>query len=159
MLQVTSTAFAEGGMIPRQYTCDAANVSPAILWSGSPAQTQSFVLLCEDPDSPKRTFTHWLAWNIPPRTPELPERVAPDETLPSGAVQGTNDFGKLGYGGPCPPPGSTHRYEFKIYALDSTLKLGPRATKEQLLAAMAGHQLAAGQLTGKYRREASAPAR
>jgi len=158
-IQVKSPAFAEGGMIPRQYTCDAANVSPTIYWSGWPEQTQSFTLLVEDPDAPKGTFTHWIVWNIPPHAPEMPERVAPDGTLPSGAVQGTNDFGKLGYGGPCPPPGSTHRYWFKIYALDSTLRLGAGATKARLLEAMIGHHLAEGQLTAKYHREASLSAR
>lgn len=146
-------------MIPRQHTCDAANVSPPLYWSGWPEQTQSFALLCEDPDAPKGTFTHWLAWNIPLRTPEMQERVPSDGTLPTGAVQGTNDFGKLGYGGPCPPPGSTHRYLFIIYALDSMLKLGAGATRAQLIAAIHGHQLAAGQLMGKYHREVGVPAR
>jgi len=158
-IPVTSTAFAEGGMIPRQHTCDAADVSPPLLWSGWPEQTQSFALLCEDLDASSGSFTHWIAWNIPPRTPEMPDRVPPDGTLPTGAVQGKNDFGKLGYGGPCPPPGSTHRYVFKIYALDSTLKLGAVATKAQLIEAIKGHELAEGQLMGQYHREARAPAR
>jgi Raf kinase inhibitor-like YbhB/YbcL family protein len=146
-------------MIPRQYTCDAADVSPPISWSGWPEQAQSFVLLCEDPDAKKGAFTHWIAWNIPLHTPELPERVAPDGMLPTGAVQGTNDFGKLGYGGPCPPPGSTHRYIFKIYALDTMLKLSAGATRAQLFEVMQGHRLAEGQLMAKYQREASPAAR
>lgn len=155
-IQVTSSAFSEGGMIPRQYTCDAANVSPELHWSGWPDLTQSFALICEDPDAPRGTFTHWIAWNIPPSTAKLPERMAKNGTLPGGVTQGLNDFGKLGYGGPCPPPGSTHRYLFKIYALDSMLKLEEGATKAQLIEVMKGHHLAEGQLMGKYRRAASA---
>jgi len=139
-------------MIPRQYTCDAADVSPPLRWSGWPQETQSFALLCEDPDAPGGTFTHWVVFNIPLRTPEMADRVAPDRILPTGAVQGNNDFGKIGYGGPCPPSG-LHRYLFKIYALDSTLQLDPGATRTELLTAMEGHILSQGQLMGRYQRQ------
>jgi Raf kinase inhibitor-like YbhB/YbcL family protein len=153
-LQVTSTDFADGEMIPRQYTCDAANISPPLRWSGWPQKTQSFALLCEDPDTKKGTFTHWVMFNILVSTPEISEQIAPDRTLLTGALQGTNDYGKTGYSGPCPPSG-THRYLFKIYALDRMLDLEPGATRAQLLSAMQGHILAAGQLMGRYQRPGS----
>src|SRR5205085_2509689 len=130
-LKVMSTAFSDGGMIPQQYTCDGANMSPPLSWSGLPAKTASLAVVTEDPDAPKGVFTHWISFNIPPAEAQMPERVAAERTLQSGARQGSNDFGKVGYGGPCPPSGS-HRYVFKVYALDSMLNLDPGATKAQV---------------------------
>jgi len=150
-LKVTSSAFAEGGLIPSQYTCDGADVSPPLRWDAVPKGAKSIALISDDPDAPMGTWVHWVLFNLPPDTVELAEDVPPDETFPNGAVQGTNDFGRIGYGGPCPPAG-THRYFFKIYALDTVIDLPPGARKQQLLKAMDGHILAQGQLIGKYKR-------
>ena len=127
-VQVLSSAFKEGGAIPKDYTCDGKNVSPPLRWSDYPAGTKSFALICDDPDAPSRTWVHWVLYDLPSTTESLPERVSADYTLPNGAKQGTNDFGKTGYGGPCPPSG-THRYLFKVYALDTMLNLPPGASK------------------------------
>jgi Raf kinase inhibitor-like YbhB/YbcL family protein len=116
------------------------------------AGTQTFALICEDPDAPRGTFTHWILFNLPAQSRELSEGVPREATLPNGARQGTADFGKVGYGGPAPPPGKPHRYFFKLYALDRQLDLKPGATKAQVLAAMTGHILAEGQIMGKYAR-------
>ena len=151
-LTVTSTAFQEGGMIPKQYTCDGADISPPLSWSGVPTGTKSLALISDDPDAPMGTWVHWVLFNIPPDTTKLPEKVPADQTLASGARHGVTDFGKFGYGGPC-PPGGTHRYYFKLYALDTMLDLTGRITKKDLLKAMEGHILAEGQLMGKYKRQ------
>jgi len=129
-MQLTSTAFAEGGTIPKEYSGDGADRSPPLRWSGAPAGTKSFALIADDPDAPRGT---WVK-------------------LPSGAIQGKNDFGNIGYGGPAPPRGRPHRYYFKLYALDTTLNLPEGASKQQVEAAMKGHILAEGQLMGKYGR-------
>lgn len=150
-MKLTGTAFENGGMIPAKYTCDGADVSPPLEWSPGPGGTKSYALICDDPNAPAGTWVHWVIFNIPAGITELPEEVPLDRKLPSGAMQGINDFRRLGYGGPC-PPGGTHRYFFRIYALDTTLPLGPGATKEQVLRAMKGHVLAEGQLMGKYQR-------
>jgi len=146
-LAVTSTAFKEGGMIPRKYTCDDRDLSPQIAWTGVPAGAKSVALICDDPDAPVGTWVHWVMFNIPATVKELTEGALP----PAGAKLGTNDFRKLPYGGPC-PPGGTHRYFFKVYALDTLLALKEGATKAELLKAMEGHDLAQGQLMGKYKR-------
>jgi len=151
-VQVTSTAFQEGGMIPAKHTCDGPNVSPPLAWSGIPETAKSVALISDDPDAPAGTWVHWVLYNLPPATKDLPENVPPSDTLSSGARQGKNDFRKFGYGGPCPPSG-THRYYFKIYALDTMLNLAAGATKAQVLKAMEGHILAQGQLMGKYKRQ------
>ena len=151
-ITIASTAFAEGGIIPQQYTCDGSDISPPLSWSGVPEGTKSLALISDDPDAPAGTWVHWVLFNIPPETNELPENVPPDQTLAGGARHGVNDFGRLGYGGPCPPSG-THRYYFKLYALDAMLDLSGRVTKADLLSAVAGHILAEGQLMGKYRRQ------
>ncbi len=148
-LNVISSAFGEGAMIPKKYTCDAQNVSPQIAWSGVPAGTKSIALICDDPDAPAGDWVHWVVYNMPASTMELPEGVQP---LPAGSKRGTNDFRKSGYGGPCPPSG-VHRYYFKIFALDTALSLGEGATKAQLLEAMEGHILAQGALMGRYKRQ------
>lgn len=150
-ISITSTAFKAEGMIPAKYTCDGADVSPALRWDGIPNGTASIALICDDPDAPMGTWVHWVLFNLPAGTKELKESVPPEKTLPDGARQGTNDFRKIGYGGPC-PPGGTHRYYFKIYALDKQLDMPAGADKAQLLRAMEGHVLAQGQLMGKYKR-------
>lgn len=150
-LVITSSAFSEGGMIPRQYTCDGPDISPGLSWKGVPEGTRSLALICDDPDAPARTWVHWVLFNIPAGEKGLPAEIASKATLSSGSLQGTNDFGRLGYGGPC-PPGGTHRYYFKLYALDIVLPLNAGAKKAQVEAAMAGHILAQAQLMGKYKR-------
>jgi len=151
-IKITSAAFEEGGMIPRKYTCDGSDVSPPLAWSGVPEGTQSIALISDDPDAPMGTWVHWVIFNIPADTSELPENVPPGPELPGGARQGETDFGRIEYGGPCPPSG-THRYFFRIYALDAMLDLDSGATKKQLVAAMGGHILAQGELMGKYQRQ------
>ena len=151
-MHLTSSAFRDGETIPRQFTGDGSDRSPPLAWSGAPDNTKSFTLICDDPDAPRGTWVHWVLFNLQASTHELPEGVPPQGTLPDGAKQGTNDFRKLGYGGPAPPPGKPHRYVFKLYALDTLLDLMEGATRAQLEQAMRGHVLAEGQLIGKYGR-------
>jgi Raf kinase inhibitor-like YbhB/YbcL family protein len=150
-IKVKSTAFEEGGKIPKQYTCDSSDVSPPLAWSAIPEGTKSIALICDDPDAPMGTWVHWVLFNLPPDVKELPENVPAKKKLENGAIHGINDFRNLGYGGPCPPSG-THRYYFKVYALDTQINLKAGITKGQLLKAMKGHILAEGQLMGKYTR-------
>ena len=149
---ITSTAFKHEGMIPIQYTCDGADISPQLAWSNVPESTKSFALICDDPDAPVGDWVHWVMFNIPSETRELKEKIANAAVLPNGARHGTNDFRKYGYGGPC-PPGGTHRYYFKLYALDSMLVLKDKVTKKDLLEAMKGHILGQTELMGKYSRK------
>jgi Raf kinase inhibitor-like YbhB/YbcL family protein len=149
---ITSGAFAEGGMIPMQYTCDGADISPPLMWSGIPDGAKSLALICDDPDAPSKTWVHWVLYNMPPELTGLPDSILSNEVLDNGARHGITDFGRFGYGGPCPPSG-THRYFFKLYALDTMLDLPERADKRQLEAAMEGHVLASGQLMGEYARQ------
>jgi hypothetical protein len=151
---VKSPAFAEDKPIPQKYTGDGEDVSPPLTWSGVPHGTRSLVMLCEDPDAPRGTWTHWVLFNLPPETRELPAAVATQPTPSTGGVHGTNDFGKLGYGGPAPPPGSPHRYYFKLTALSVELTLPPGSKRQDVLAAMEGHVLAEGWLMGTYARKA-----
>ena len=151
-IQITSSAFTDGGLIPSKYTCDGADISPPLKWDAVPEATQSIALICDDPDAPMGTWVHWVLYDLPPQTKELSENFPEDETLPDGTRQGVSDFGKTGYGGPC-PPGGTHRYYFKIYALDKKLDIAPIADKGALLKAMKDHILAQGQLMGKYKRQ------
>ena len=150
-ITIASSGFTEGGMIPKKFTCDAEDISPDLKWSGVPKEAKSLALICDDPDAPVGTWVHWVLFNIPADVSSLSAGVAPDPVLKNGAQHGKNDFRKLGYGGPC-PPGGTHRYFFKIYALDTLLSLESGSTKSQLLAAMKGHILAEAQLMGKYKR-------
>lgn len=150
-MKITSTAFADEGMIPRRFTCDGEDVSPPLGWQGLPDGAKSLALIADDPDAPRKTWVHWVLYNLPAARGDLPEGVPPERTLAGGGRQGTNDFGRIGYGGPCPPSG-THRYFFKLYALGAQLDLLPGATKEELLRAMEGHVLAEAQLMGRYRR-------
>ncbi len=152
-LSLTTTAFPSNGPIPARYTCDGEDRSPPLTWRDAPAQTAAFALIMDDPDAPRGVFTHWVLYNLPADARELPEGVPSAERLPGGALQGVNDFGRVGYGGPCPPPGPAHRYRFTLYALDTPLGLGPRATKQAVLDAMRGHVLAEGQLVGTYQRQ------
>lgn len=152
VLRISSPAFQEGDTIPTKYTCQGQDVSPPLVWSDPPVGTQSFALIVDDPDAPGGVFTHWVLFNIPPDSCELPEAVPTQAEFPSGALQGKNDFGKTGYGGPCPPPGRPHRYQFTLYALDQPLDLEAGVSKKQLLSAMRGHILAQTQLMGTYRR-------
>jgi Raf kinase inhibitor-like YbhB/YbcL family protein len=151
-LDVKSTAFAEGASIPQKYTGDGDDVSPALKWSEPPPNTKSFAVICDDPDAPRGIWVHWVLFNVPGNQRELAEAVPSQEQLPSGAKQGTNDFGNVGYGGPAPPRGKPHRYFFKVYALDAALDLAPGVSKAQIVAAMKGHVLAEGQFMGKYAR-------
>jgi len=150
-IKVKSEAFEEGGMIPKKYTCDGEDASPPLSWTGVPEGTEALALICDDPDAPVGTWVHWVIFNIPPDTTGLSENIPPERVLESGARQGRNDFGNIGYGGPCPPRG-THRYYFKLYALDKKVDLEPGATKDELLKAMEGHVLAEGRLMGRYKR-------
>ncbi|MBN1788823.1 MAG: YbhB/YbcL family Raf kinase inhibitor-like protein [Sedimentisphaerales bacterium] len=151
VITVTSSAFGEGQLIPAKYTCDGTNISPPLQFKGIPAGTKSIALISDDPDAPMGTWVHWVIWNIPAEANGLPENVPTDAELPDGSKQGITDFRRPGYGGPCPPSG-THRYYFKVYALDSMLDLSVRSTKEDLLEAMQGYILAEGVLMGKYKR-------
>lgn len=154
-LMMSSAAFEAYEPIPREYTCDGADSSPPLRWEGQPARVESYVVICDDPDAPGGTWVHWVIYNIPGSATELPENIAPVDTLvdPTGAEQGVNDFQKVGYGGPCPPRGhGPHRYHFRLYALDTRLQLPPRATKPEVLAQMRGHVLARTELVGTYER-------
>ena len=151
-IEVTSTAFKAGEIIPKQYTGDGADQSPPLRWSEPPAGTKSIALICDDPDAPRGTWVHWVLFNLPAQARELEEGVPTKETLGNGAKQGKNDFGNIGYGGPAPPKGKPHRYIFKLYALAMAVDLSAGATKAELEKAMKGHILADGQLMGTYQR-------
>lgn len=151
--ELTSTAFEQGETIPRTYTCDAEDISPPLAWSDPPEQTGSFALICEDPDAPKGTWSHWVLYNIPSDRRSLPEDVMRGAELYWGARQGKNDLGEMEYGGPCPPPGKPHRYYFYLYALDDTLDLEHGATRETLQTAIRGHLLEQTALMGRYERQ------
>jgi Raf kinase inhibitor-like YbhB/YbcL family protein len=151
-LSLTSTAFKEGDKIPVKYTCDGQDISPPLAWDEPPQKAQAIAVIVDDPDAPSGVFTHWVLLNIPGNVRQLGEGVTVQERLQNGALQGKNDFGRIGYSGPCPPRGSVHRYRFTIYALDKPLDLKPGVSKRQLLDAMKGHILAQGQLIGTYQR-------
>jgi Raf kinase inhibitor-like YbhB/YbcL family protein len=151
-MEIKSSAFKEGESIPSKYTCDNIDVSPDLEWSKVPDGTKTFALILDDPDAPSGTYVHWVMFNIPGTQRELPEKIPATETLDNGAIQGRNDFGKTGYGGPCPPSG-THRYYFKLYALDAKLEAIPGITKKELLKAMDVHVLEEGELMGRYKRK------
>jgi len=149
-LPVSSPVFQEGGKIPVKYTCDGEDISPPLAWGEPPQGTTSFTLIVDDPDAPFGVWTHWVLFDIPADTFELPEAVPTQEHLPNGALQAKNGFGRIGYGGPC-PPGPGHHYRFTVYALDKPLGLTSSVSKQQVLSAMEGHILEKGQLTGIYR--------
>ena len=151
-LELKSPDFRSGESIPRQFTCDGADISPALAWNGSPGGTQSFALIAADPDAPVGTWVHWVLFDLPANARALPQNVPKQEQLVDGSRQGRNDFRKIGYGGPCPPPGKPHRYFFKLYALDTKLNLQPGAAKKDVERAMQGHILAQGEWMGLYGR-------
>jgi len=154
-LDIKSTAFGEGNSIPKQYTCDGADISPQLSWSQPPEGTGSMVLICDDPDAPMGTWVHWVLYGLSPDTLEISENIPDNKEVLGGAKHGVNDFHKYGYGGPC-PPGGTHRYFFKLYAVDTeVVDLDPGATKDEVLVAIKGHVLAEGQLMGRYSRQGS----
>ena len=150
-MELKSTAFEPGGLIPAKYTCDGQDMSPPLTWSDPPAGTKSLALISDDPDAPVGTWVHWVIWNIPADARAFEENLPKAASLSNGARQGTTDFRRIGYGGPCPPSG-THRYFFKLYALGTTLNLPASTTKKDLEQAMHGHILAQAELIGKYRR-------
>lgn len=150
-LTVKSGVFDEGAMIPPNYTCDGRDVSPALSWSGGPDVTKSYAVVMDDPDAPVGTWVHWVVYDIPPDVTQLAEDQGRGKKLGCGAVAGVNDFRRHGYGGPC-PPGGTHRYFFRVYAVDTLLGRGPGLSKKELLRLLEGHVLAEGALMGRYSR-------
>jgi Raf kinase inhibitor-like YbhB/YbcL family protein len=150
--ELTSPAFKAGDTIPKKHTCDGEDVSPPLAWSEPPAGTRSFALVCDDPDAPVGTWVHWVLYGLPAGARSLPEGVKPLPTLEDGTQQGTNDFRKTGYGGPCPPHGAAHRYFFRLHALDTRPSLASGATKAALLKAIEGHVVGQAELMGRYGR-------
>jgi Raf kinase inhibitor-like YbhB/YbcL family protein len=146
-----SSAFEEGASIPRLHTCEGKDVSPPLSWTDPSERTASFALLVEDPDAPRKTWVHWVLFDLPAAAKELPQGVPPSPQIEGGGVHGTNDFRRLGYGGPCPPSG-THRYVFTLYALGKRLGLPPGSTRDEVAAAMSGQILSQAQLIGRYSR-------
>lgn len=152
-IKIYSSAFKEGGFIPSKYTCEGANTSPQLHWNEVPKDVKSFALIVDDPDAPAGDFVHWIIYNIPGNVKELHEDVTPSRNIPEEVMLGTNGFGRIGYGGPCPPSGKAHRYFFKLYALNTILHhVESGVTKQQLLKAMEGHIISEGHLMGKYQR-------
>lgn len=155
-LTISSPSFQSDQPIPAKHSCEGDDASPALKWSGAPEGTESFALICDDPDAPGGVWTHWVIYGIPATTSELPEGVAKTDTVAAlgGAKQGVNSFGRVGYGGPCPPRGhGAHHYHFKVFALKGAVDLPPRASRSQLERAMRGHILAQGDLVGTYERD------
>jgi len=151
-MKIVSPAFAEGTPVPVEHTCEGSGSSPGLAWSEIPVDTRSLALVCDDPDAPRGTWVHWVLFNLPADAVELAPAVPPAPELPSGARQGINDSGSVGYGGPCPPRGRRHRYFFRLYALDCTLNLAPGVKRPDLDQAMAGHVLADATLMGTFQR-------
>lgn len=151
-LKISSPVFSKGATIPTKYTCSGANISPALAWSGIPAAARALALICDDPDAPGGTFTHWLIWNLPVTLAGFHDRVLARKSFENGSRQGLNDFGSIGYGGPCPPPGKPHRYFFRLYALDAPLALRPGANRRDLDRSMKGHILDNDEYIGTYGR-------
>jgi len=152
-LAISSKSFANSGEIPKKFTCDGEDVSPDLSWNEAPAGTKTFALLADDPDAPAGNWNHWTLWNVPPESRGLPEGTSKVAQLRDGSQQGLNDFRKVGYNGPCPPPGKPHRYYFKLFALDAKLTLKEKSGKRELEAAMKGHVLAQTEWMGRYGRK------
>ncbi|MBW2147646.1 MAG: YbhB/YbcL family Raf kinase inhibitor-like protein [Deltaproteobacteria bacterium] len=150
--ELKSRAFSSSGAIPAKYTCDGADLSPPLEWTGAPEGVETFALIADDPDAPVGTWVHWVLFNIPGIANSLPEGVPAEERLEGGAIQGINGFRRIGYGGPCPPPGKPHRYFFKLYALSKKLDLPPGVAKKNLLKSMEGSILGQAELMGMYGR-------
>jgi Raf kinase inhibitor-like YbhB/YbcL family protein len=151
-LSMSSSAFQDGERVPAKHTCQGQDISPALEWDGVADEAKSLALIMDDPDAPSGVFTHWVIFNLPPGSHGLVEGIPSVSRLPDGALQGKNDFGRIGYGGPCPPPGYPHRYRFTLYALDKHLDLEAGSSKNQVLAAIKGYILSQRQLTGIYQR-------
>ena len=151
-IELKTTSFTPDGFIPKRFTCEAADVSPALAWTDPPTGTQSFAIIEDDPDAPSGTFVHWLVYDLPATYRRLGEALSGNDQMPGGGRQGTNDFSRTGYSGPCPPPGRPHRYFIRLYALDVRLDLRPAATRNELEAAMKGHILAQAELMGRFQR-------
>lgn len=151
-LEINSSAFNKGDKIPPKYTCDGEDVSPALSWSGVPAETKSFVLICSDPDAPFKPWSHWVVFNIPKEKRALAEGVANTALLDDGSIQGMNDFRKNAYGGPCPPGKNQHRYFFTLYCLDTVLTLDEKSTRSDVLNAVKGHIITGAEIYGIYGR-------
>jgi Raf kinase inhibitor-like YbhB/YbcL family protein len=153
-IELTSSAFTNGASIPEQYTCQGKNVSPPLKWSGVPPEAKSLALIMDDPDAPIGTWIHWVLYDLPASTTELPEGFGAESgKTPDTAKEGKNDFKRLGYGGPCPPAGKPHRYFLKLYALDCVLNLKPGATRKDVDRAMEKHIIGQGQLMATYKRK------
>ncbi len=151
-LEIESSAFKHNQKIPLRYTCDSLDLSPPLTWKDIPAKTQSFALICEDPDAPAGLWVHWIIFNIPKETLSLPEGIAKVANPFLEAQQGINDFGRVGYAGLCPPPGKSHRYFFRLYALDTKLQFSAPLGREDLLKSISGHILGEAELVGIYQR-------
>lgn len=150
-MKLESPVFENEGDIPRKYTCDGEDVSPPIEWSQVPTNARTLALICDDPDAPQKNFSHWVVFNIPPGSGALPEHISAMKELKDGSRQGQNDFGKEGYGGPCPPSG-THRYRFTLYAVDTELAVPASSSTRDVEAALKGHVVETAHLTGAYTR-------
>lgn len=150
-LRLTTTSF-QGNQIPGRFTCSGEGISPQLAWNAPPAGTASFALIVTDPDAPRGTFVHWVLFNLPAGARALAEGVPTESELEDGSRQGRNDFGGIGYGGPCPPGHAVHRYFFTLYALDTKLNMAAGATRAQVETSMQGHILAKGELMGRYQR-------
>lgn len=150
--EMKSSAFNPGQPIPVKYSCDGTDLSVPLSWTDPPSGVKSFALIADDPDAPMGTWVHWVLYDLPAETRALDEGVPKKDALRDGSKQGRNDFGRIGYGGPCPPPGKPHRYFFKLYALDKKIGLRPQATKPELLDALKNHILTEAQLMGTYQR-------
>ena len=151
-IELKTTSFEPGGFIPKRFTCEGSDVSPALAWGEPPSGTQSFAIIEDDPDAPSGTFVHWLVYDLPSAYRRLPEALPGSDQMAGGGRQGTNDFSRTGYSGPCPPRGKPHRYFIRLYALDAKTNLHPAATRAKLDAAMQGHILAQAELMGLFKR-------
>jgi Raf kinase inhibitor-like YbhB/YbcL family protein len=150
-MEIRTNAFAPGAPIPARYTCSGDDVSPALSISGVPQSAKALALIVDDPDAPSGTFVHWVVYNLPPGTSHLDEAVAKVSAMPGGGSQGRNDFGRAGYGGPCPPPGAPHHYRFRLFALNG--QIAPQAATGQAVEqAMEGHVIATAEMTGTFQR-------
>ena len=150
--RIESAAFKEGAGIPARFTCEGEDVSPPLAWTVPPRNARSLVLIVDDPDAPAGVWTHWVVYNLPAQTRAMVENTPKQGELPGGGLQGRNSFGRIGYGGPCPPPGRAHRYFFRLYALDTLLKPAPGASRQDVLAAAKGHIVGEAQLMGRFKR-------
>tara|TARA_B100000315_G_C14375944_1_gene495169 strand:- start:68 stop:583 length:516 start_codon:yes stop_codon:yes gene_type:complete len=152
-LEIKSEVFKQKGYIPDRYSCDAQDFSPSLSWSQVPQGTKSLAIICDDPDAPFKIWVHWVIFNIPSGISSLEENISKEKLNELSAVEGLNDFGRLGYNGPCPPAGKPHRYFFTLYALDTTLSLEEGVGKKELVEAMQGHILAETKVIGLYQRK------